>query len=87
MQVPKTILSFCDEFQIGCILHHTYPSLKFSYSRGPDFSLEEIGIKVEAKSRLNRSHLADPYLSIDEITCIKLLSKEGTRIREVGTGF
>jgi hypothetical protein len=90
IQIPKTILSFCDEFQIGCISHHIYPSLRFSDSRGSDFSVEEIGIKVEAKSRLNRSHLgnlADPSISIDKATCIKLLSKDVFESRSLERAF
>jgi hypothetical protein len=78
-QIPITIISVSDEFQICCVLRQTYSALSFSHSPGPDFSLGEIRIKIEAKSKLNRSHLGsltDPSISTDKITCLKLLSKD-----------
>jgi hypothetical protein len=53
--------------------------LRFNQYSGPDFKLEELGITIEAKSRLNRSYLGDlmnPSIPLDEITCLKLLSKD-----------
>ena len=49
IQILRTLISSNDEFFIGCVLHKAYPSLEFNAREGPDFSLEDIGIKAEAK--------------------------------------
>ncbi|MDP9288951.1 MAG: hypothetical protein M3P08_12240 [Thermoproteota archaeon] len=59
VQILKAIVSSNDEFQIGYILHRLYPSLTFNTASGPDFKLCNIGIKVEANSKLNRTYLGD----------------------------
>jgi len=59
VQILKAIVSSNDEFQIGYILHRLDPSLIFNTASGPDFKLCNIGIKVEAKSKLNRTYLGD----------------------------
>jgi hypothetical protein len=78
-QIVNTILLYGDEFQIGYILHKLHPSLKVNRQQGPDFNLGDFGIKVEAKSKLNRRYLgyiSNPTISLDKITCLKLLSKD-----------
>jgi hypothetical protein len=79
-EIMIAILSYSDEFQIGCILHTLYPSLKFNSSnKGPDFMLYDLGIKVEAKSKLNKEYLgyvSNPTILLDKMTCLKLLSKD-----------
>jgi hypothetical protein len=78
-QIPNTILSYSDEFQIGCMLHKLYPSLKINRDKGPDFKLDDLSIKVEAKSKLNKSHLgyvSDPTIPLDRTICLKLISKD-----------
>jgi hypothetical protein len=78
-QIVTTILLYGDEFQIGYILHKLHPSLKVNRQQGPDFNLGDFGIKVEAKSKLNRRYLgyiSNPTISLDKITCLKLLSKD-----------
>jgi hypothetical protein len=78
-QIINKILSYSDEFQIGCILHKLYLSLKANTGKGPDFLLDDLGIKIEAKSKLNRRYLGrlwNPSIPIDKITCLKLMSKD-----------
>src|SRR5436190_14137201 len=38
--------SVTDEFQIGCILHNLYASLRVNKEQGPDFKLDDLGIKL-----------------------------------------
>ncbi|MGH9965897.1 MAG: hypothetical protein ACRD8W_07305 [Nitrososphaeraceae archaeon] len=52
VQILKIILSYCDEFRIGCSLHDLHPTLEFNRSKGPDFKLEELGIRM---MKLNQS--------------------------------
>lgn len=59
LQIVNTIFSYSDEFQIGYILHRLHPTLKFNTESGPDFWLSSLGIKVEAKSKLNRRYLGN----------------------------
>src|SRR5438093_7400934 len=79
LQIVNTIFSYSDEFQIGYMLHKLYPSLKFNRELGPDFWLDTLGIKAEAKSKLNRKYLgyiSDPTIQLDKTICLKLLSKD-----------
>jgi hypothetical protein len=79
LQILKTLISSNDEFFIGCVLHEAYPSLEFNARGGPDFSLADIGIKMEAKSKLNRSYIGNmmnPSIPLDKSTCLKLVSKD-----------
>ncbi|MRN41251.1 MAG: hypothetical protein FIO02_09445 [Nitrosopumilales archaeon] len=74
LQIVNTIFSYKDEFQIGHILHKLHPSLKFNKESGPDFWLDTLGIKVEAKSKLNRKYLgfvSDPTIGLDNTICLK----------------
>ncbi len=71
------------------MLHKSYPFLKFNPSNeGPYFKLDDLGIKIEAKSKLNRNYLGnilDPSIPLDRIICLKLLSKdvfEASRLEE-----
>jgi hypothetical protein len=78
-QITNMILSYGNEFQIGCMLYHLYPSLKINKGKGPDFKIHEFSIKVEAKSKLNRSYLgtiSDPTIQLDKSICLKLVSKD-----------
>ena len=79
LQILKTLISSNDEFFIGCVLHKAYPSLEFNAREGPDFSLLDISIKVEAKSKLNRSYIGNimnPSILLDKSTCLKLVCKD-----------
>jgi hypothetical protein len=78
-QILKSLISSNDEFFIGCVLHEAYPSLEFNTREGPDYILVDIGIKVEAKSKLNRSYIGNimnPSIPLDKSTCLKLVSKD-----------
>jgi hypothetical protein len=79
LEIIRKIVAYADEFQIGCIMHRLYSNLVFTSGQGPDFKIDDIGIKVEAKSKLNKSYLGslvDPSISLDESTCMKLLSRD-----------
>ena len=70
-QIINTIFSYNAEFQIGCMLHKSYPSLEFNTNGGPDFELGDLGIKVEVKSKLNRTYLgnlSNPSIPLDKST-------------------
>lgn len=90
LQIVNTIFSYKDEFQIGHILHKLHPSLKFNKESGPDFWLDTLGIKVEAKSKLNRKYLgfvSDPTIGLDNTICLKLLSKDVFEAGRLETAF
>lgn len=60
-------------------MHQVRPSSEFNPVRGPDFKLVDVAIKVEAKSKLNRTYLgnlSNPTISLDKSTWLKLLSKD-----------
>jgi hypothetical protein len=79
LQIVNTIFPYSDEFQIGYMLHKLYAPLKFNGELDPDFWLDTLGIKVEAKSKLNRKYLgyiSDPMIQLDKTICLKLLSKD-----------
>jgi hypothetical protein len=65
--ILKTIFSSNDEFLIGCMLHKLHPSLEFATKGGPDFRLGDLGIKVEAKSKLNRTYVGDYSVRSDHL--------------------
>lgn len=44
LEIIKKVVSYADEFQIGCILHNLYPNLIFTKGQGPDFRIESVAI-------------------------------------------
>jgi hypothetical protein len=91
LEIFKIIFSINDEFQIGCLLHNIYPSLKFNRGGGPDFILEDnIIVKVEAKSKLNRTYLGDfnnPSYNLDKLVYLILLSRDAYKAGTLRTAF
>jgi hypothetical protein len=78
-EIIKKIVSYGDEFELDYTLNKLYASLKVNRQKGPDFMLDDLGIKIEAKSKLNRNYLGDisnPAIQLDKMTCLKLVSKD-----------
>ncbi len=90
VQILKAIVSSNDEFQIGYILHRLYPSLTFNTASGPDFKLCNMGIKVEAKSKLNRTYLGDfnpQPIGLNKEICLRLLARDAVKAGALSTSF
>ena len=88
VQILKAIVSSNDEFQIGYILHELDPSLTFNIGRGPDFKL--CGIKVEAKSKLNRTYFGDynpQPIGLNKEICLRLLARDAVKAGALSTAF
>ena len=78
-EIMKKIVSYGDEFEIGYSLYKLHVYLRVNRQKGPDFMLDDLGVKVEAKSKLNRNYLGDisnPAIQLDKMTCLKLVSKD-----------
>jgi hypothetical protein len=90
VQILKAIASCNAEFQIGYILHRLEPSLIFNIARGPDFKLSNIGITVEAKSKLNRTYLGDydtQPIGLNKEICLRLLARDAVKAGALSTAF
>ena len=90
VQILKAIVSSNDEFQIGYILHELDPSLTFNIGRGPDFKLCNTGIKVEAKSKLNRTYFGEynpQPIGLNKEICLRLLARDTVKASALSTAF
>jgi hypothetical protein len=90
VQILKAIVSSNDEFQIGYILHRLDPSLIFNTASGPEFKLCNIGIKVEAKSKLNRTYLGDfnpQPIGLNKEICLRILARDAVKAGALSTAF
>jgi hypothetical protein len=90
VQILKAIVSSNDEFQIGYILHRKNPSLTFNIAQGPDSKLCNTGIKVEAKSKLNRTYLGDynpQPIGLNKEICLRLLARDPVKAGALSTAF
>jgi len=90
VQILKAIVSSNDEFQIGYILHRFDPLLTFNITRGPDFKLCNMGIKVEAKSKLNRTYLGGYNLQpigLNKEICLRLLARDAVKAGAISEAF
>ncbi len=93
-EISKKILSTYDEFLVGSLLYEADPSTVFNEGGGPDFHTGSCDIHIESKSKLNRTFtgysinfndLGKQVEKLDEVTCLKLMSKdvfEAGRIEE-----
>jgi hypothetical protein len=90
VQILKAIVSSNVEFQIGYILHKSDPLLTFNIAGGPDFKLCNIGIKIEAKSKLNRTYLGDynpQPIGLNKEICLRLLARDAVKAAALSTAF
>lgn len=93
-EIHNRILSVYDEFLIGSLLYYVHPYIKFNEKKGPDFEINNLNIKIETKSKLNRRYIGEiidrnnitrNIRQININTCLNLLSKdvfESGRIEE-----
>ena len=82
VQILKAIVSSNVEFQIGYILHKSDPLLTFNIAGGPDFKLCNMGIKIKAKSKLNRTYLGDynpQSIGLNKAICLRLLARDAVK--------
>lgn len=79
-QLIEDIIQAGDELQLASILNDICPSLEFTAEKagGADFRIDELTIKIEAKSKLDR-RFVDNYPipeDIDANVCKRLLARE-----------
>jgi hypothetical protein len=65
-------------------------ALTFNTGVGPDFKLCNFGIKVEAKSKLNRTYLGDynpQPMGLNKEICLRLLARDAVKAAALSTAF
>ena len=94
-KILESVITISDEFRIGYILLGLKPTLRFNTEKGPDFYIDGINInlKIEAKSKLNRTYIGeigveeDIIIQLDESICLSLLSRDAFKSGTLSKAF
>lgn len=94
-KILETVITRSDEFRIGYVLLGLKPTLIFNTKKGPDFHFNgiNINVKIEAKSKLNRTYIGefgvkeDLMIHLDEAICLKLLSRDAFKSGTLDEAF